>query len=155
DFVSAGLNFRIQTLIHEASHANPVIPIKDIAYSSTRLISFLLPSDSRRNTDSYVLLMRLVHSPGSMPVGPATPDTLSGMTATGTGSDTEMSQRSIAWLESWLNYGDFDTEILYSTIVASIAAGSWVTSGSNEFNIQTMHRLATAFTPDLTDPGPD
>jgi hypothetical protein len=155
DFVSAGLNFRIQTLIHESSHANPVERIDDIAYSNTRLIPFLLPADARRNTDSYVLLMRLVHSPGSMPVGPAAADTLSGMTGTGTGSDTEMSQRAIAWLESWLNYGDFDTEILYSTIAASIAAGSWVTSGTNEFNIQTMHRLATVFIPDLTDPGPD
>jgi hypothetical protein len=140
DFVSAGLDFRIQTLIHESSHANPAESIEDIAYSNTRLVPFLLPADARRNTDSYVLLMRLVHTAGSMQVGPAAPDVLSGMTGTGAGSDTEMSQRAIAWLESWLNYGDFDTEILYSTIVASIAAGSWVTTGTNEFNIQTMHR---------------
>ncbi len=154
-FVTASLPFRIQTLIHEASHANPVESIEDIAYSNTRLIPFLLPANARRNTDSYVLLIRLVHSPGSMAFGPASPDVLSGMATTGTGSDTEQSQRAVAWLESWLNYGDFDTEILYSTIHNSLVAGAWVTGGSNEFNIQTMNRLATAFAPDLTDPGAD
>ena len=155
DFVSASLDFRVEVLIHESSHANPRESIKDIAYSNTRLIPFLLPADARRNTDSYVLLMRLVHTAGSMQVGPSSPDVLTGMTATGAGSDTEISQRAIAWLESWLNYGDFDTEILYSTIVASIAAGRWVTTGPHEFNIETMHRLARIFTPDLTDPGRD
>ena len=154
-FVTASLPFRIEVLIHEASHGNPVEAVDDIAYSNTRLIPFLLPADSRRNTDSYVLLMRLVHTAGSMAVGPATPDTLSGMTGVGPGSDTEQTQRAVAWLESWLNYGDFDTETLYTTITASLAAGAWVTTGSNEFNIQTMHRLATVFTPDLTDPGAD
>jgi len=154
-YVSAGLGFRINTLIHEASHANPVERIEDVAYSNTRLIPFLLASESRRNTDSYVLLMRLVHSTGSMAVGPAAADTISGMTATGAGSDTEQTERAVAWLESWLNYGDFDTGILYQTIVRSLPGGAWVTSGSNEFNVQTMHRLATSFSPDLTDPGPD
>ncbi|HYN64028.1 MAG TPA: hypothetical protein VES36_05440, partial [Candidatus Limnocylindrales bacterium] len=154
-FVSAGLAFRINTLIHEASHANPVESIEDLAYSNTRLIPFLLATESRRNTDSYVLLMRLVHSTGSMPVGPASPDTLSGMTATGPGSDTEQTERAVAWLESWLNYGDFDTSILYATIQRSLVARAWVTTGPNEFNVQTMNRLAIAFAPDLTDPGPD
>ncbi|HUG24228.1 DUF4157 domain-containing protein [Piscinibacter sp.] len=155
DFVGAGLDFRINTLLHEAAHANPVERIKDIAYHNTRLIPFLLASDSRRNTDSYVLLMRLVHSAGSMSVGPAAADTLSGMATTGAGSDTEQTERAVAWLESWLNYGDFDTGTLYATIQRSLPGGAWVTTGSNEFNVQTMHRLATAFTPDLTDPGPD
>jgi hypothetical protein len=155
DFVTASLPFRIKTLIHEAAHANPVESIEDVAYASTRLIPFLLPADARRNTDSYVLLIRLVHSPGSMTFGPITPDVMAGMTATGAGSDTEQSQRAVAWLESWLNYGDFDTEILYSTIHNSLVAGAWITTGSNEFNIQTMNRLATAFAPDLTDPGAD
>jgi len=154
-FVSAALDFRIYTLLHEASHANPVERIKDIAYHNTRLIPFLLASDSRRNTDSYVLLMRLVHSAGSASVGPAAADTLSGMASTGAGSDTEQTERAVAWLESWLNYGDFDTGTLYATIQRSLPGGAWVTTGSNEFNVQTMHRLATAFTPDLTDPGPD
>lgn len=155
DFVSAGLDFRIETLIHEASHGNPVMSIDDIAYSNTRLVPFLLAADSVRNTDSYVLLMRLVHSAGSMTPGPAAPDVPLSMTGTGPGSDTEQAQRAIAWLESWLNYGDFDTEILYSTIANSLTAGAWVTTGANEFNIETMHRLATAFAPDFIDPGPD
>ena len=155
DFVSAGLAFRINTLIHEASHANPVESIEDLAYSNTRLIPFLLATESRRNTDSYVLLMRLVHSAGSMPVGPATADTPSGMTGTGPGSDTEQTERAVAWLESWLNYGDFDTSILYATIQSSLLAGAWVTVDTNEFNVETMHRLSIAFAPDLTDPGPD
>jgi hypothetical protein len=155
DFVSAGLAFRIDVLVHESAHANPLEAIKDIAYHNTRLIPFLLAADSRRNTDSYVLLMRLVHSAGSMSVGPATPDTLAGMKTAGAGSDTERTQRAVAWLESWLNYGDFDTGTLYQTLVESLAKRAWETSGSNEFNIRTMHRLATAFAPALTDPGPD
>jgi hypothetical protein len=77
------------------------------------------------------------------------------MTATGPGSDTDQSRRALAWLEAWLNYGDFDTEILYTTIVRSLAAGAWVTSEGNAFNLATLHRLATVFTRDLTDPGPD
>ncbi len=153
DFVTAGIDFRIKTLIHEASHGNPVMSVDDIAYSNTRLVPFLMPADAVRNTDSYVLLMRLVHAAGSMTPGPASPDTLVGMTSLGAGSDTEQSQRAIAWLESWLNYGDFDTEILYTTIANSLAAGAWV--AADEFNIETMHRLATAFAPDLRDPGPD
>lgn len=152
-FVSSGSPFRVKTLVHEAAHGNPVESIKDIAYASTRLVPFLLPADARRNTDSYVLLMRLVRSPGSMRVGPATPDTLVGMTGAGPGSDTDQANRAVAWLESWLNYGDFDTGLLYSTIVRSLDAGAWVATA--EFNIQTMNRLATAFAPDLTDPGAD
>ena len=155
DFVSAGLAFRIDLLVHESSHANPVESIDDIAYHNTRLIPFLLAADSRRNTDSYVLLMRLVHAAGSMSVGPAAPDTLSGMKSTGAGSDTEQTERAVAWLESWLNYGDFDTGTLYKTLVDSLAKRAWETSGTNEFNIETMHRLATVFAPDLTDPGVD
>jgi hypothetical protein len=155
DFVTAPADFQVNTLIHESSHANPRESIDDIAYSNTRLIPFLLAADARRNTDSYVLLMRLVHNPGSMPVGPASADTLTGMTGAGVGSDTEQTQRSVAWLESWLNYGDFDTGLVHETINASLSAGAWVTGGTNEFNIQTMHRLATAFTPELTDPGVD
>jgi hypothetical protein len=154
-FLTASLDFRIKTLLHEAAHANPLEEIKDIAYSSTRLIPFLLASDSRRNTDSYVLLMRLVHSPGSMTVGPAAPDTLSGMKSAGAGSDTEQTERAVAWLESWLNYGDFDTGLVYQNLADSLAKGAWETAGTNESKVRTMHRLALAFAPDLTDPGPD
>jgi len=156
-FVSAGRDFRVDTLIHESSHANPVQRIEDVAYANTRLIEFLLPADSRRNTDSYVLLMRLVHKAGSKSFGPDKPDVLKGMTAAGLGSDTEQTKRAVAWLESWLNYGSFDTSVLYQTIVDSLASPGkkWVTTGTNEFNIQTMNRLALAFAGDFTDPGPD
>jgi hypothetical protein len=157
DFVSAGRDFRVDTLLHEAAHGNPREPIDDIAYANTRLVPFLLPVDARRNTDSYVLLMRLVHKAGSKAFGPAAPDVLAGMTAAGAGSDTEQARRAVAWLESWLNYGDFDTGILYQSVAASLATPTkkWVTTGSHEFNIQTMNRLATAFPGEFTDPGPD
>jgi len=155
DFVTASLDFRINTLIHEAAHGTASGTIDDIAYHNTRLVPFLLAADSRRNTDSYVLLMRLVHTPGSMLVGPASADTLSGMTAVGAGSDTEQAQRAVAWLESWLNYGGFDTSILHATLDASLRAGAWVTTGTHEFNIETQHRLALAFPGDFTDPGAD
>lgn len=157
DFVSAQRDFRVDTLIHEASHGNPLLSVDDVAYSNTRLIPFLLPADAKRNTDSYVLLMRLVHKAGSKQFGPVTPDVLTGMNAVGAGSDTEQTQRAVAWLESWLNYGAFDTGILYQTIVESLSTPvkKWVTSGTNEFNVETMNRIATAFPGEFTDPGAD
>lgn len=156
-FVSAQRDFRVDTLLHESSHANPLMRIEDVAYANTRLVPFLLPADARRNTDSYVLLMRLVHTAGSKQFGPVNPDVLTGMTGAGAGSDTEQTQRAVAWLESWLNYGAFDTGILYQTIVESLSTPvkKWKTSGPNEFNIQTMNRIATAFPGEFTDPGPD
>jgi hypothetical protein len=77
------------------------------------------------------------------------------MTAAGPGSDTEKAQRAVAWLESWLNYGGFDTSILYATLDVSLKADHWVTVDTHEFNIETQHRLAQAFPGDFTDPGPD
>jgi Domain of unknown function (DUF4157) len=156
-FTSAGLDFRTELLIHEASHGNPVSAIKDVAYSTTRQVRFLLPADAVRNTDSYVLLMRLVHKAGSMVIGPAAADVITGMSAIGPNPEIEQVQRAIAWLESWLNYGDFDTSILYSTIVESLAQKppAWVVTNKQRFNVATMHRLAIAFAPDLSDPGPD
>ncbi|MDY0745288.1 DUF4157 domain-containing protein [Paucibacter sp. R3-3] len=155
DWVSAPLDFQVDILIHESSHGTPAGDIVDVAYHNTRLVPFLLPADAKRNTDSYVILMRLVHKAGSIGVGPVAADTLKGMTAVGAGSDTEQTQRAVAWLESWLNYGDFDTSVLYATLQASLLAGHWDNSGTNEFNIETQHRLALAFPGDFTDPGPD
>ena len=154
-WVGATPDFQVNILIHESSHGTPAGDIVDVAYSDTRLVPFLLPGDGKRNTDSYVILMRLVHKAGSMPFGPAAPDTLKGMTAAGAGSDTEQTQRAIAWLESWLNYGGFDTSILYGTLHKSLKAGHWETADGGAFNIETQHRLALAFPGDFTDPGID
>ncbi len=138
-----------QTLVHESAHGTTGLSADDIAYSNTRQITFLTPADAVRNTDSYVLLAFELAFPGTMTIGPATPDTLVGMTA----PEENSARRAVAWVESWLNYGDFDTEILYDTMNRSVPpAPAWDTSQPGDvFNIGTMHLIAPVF--GLTDPG--
>jgi hypothetical protein len=70
-----------------------------------------------------------------------------------TPAEESAARRSVAWAESWLNYGDFDTETLYDTIERSIPpAPAWDTSQLGDiFNRGTMHEIAPSFS--LTDPG--
>jgi hypothetical protein len=150
DFLkSADPKWQARTLIHEAAHGTPGLAAKDIAYANTRQVRFLTPADAVRNTDSYMLLAWLLAFPGSVPIGPATPDTPVGMA----GAEPDIAARAVAWLESWLNYCQFDTELLYGTVGRSVPpAAAWDTSQSGDrFNIETMHRIAPLF--GLTDPG--
>ncbi|WP_437995885.1 DUF4157 domain-containing protein [Sorangium sp. So ce185] len=150
DFLTSSDNdWRARTLIHESAHGTPGFGADDVAYANTRQIAFLSPADQLRNTDSYMLLAWLLAHPGTVPVGPAVPDTMVGMSA----ADENSARRAVAWLESWLNYGDFDTETLYSTIHRSLPpAVAWDTSQTgDEYNRENMHRLAPIF--GLTDPG--
>ena len=149
DFLnSTNLAFQSRILIHESAHGTAGLNAEDIAYSNTRQISHLTPADQERNTDSYVLLAWLLYRPGSMTIGPATADTISGMTAT----EENHTREAVAWLESWLNYGSFDTAILYDTVNRSVPpAASWASNSTDVFNIETMHLLAPVF--GLTDPG--
>ena len=151
DFLgSSDKDWQARLLIHESAHGTAGLSAEDIAYGNTRLISFLTPADQERNTDSYVLLAWLLYKPGSVAIGPATPDATPGMTA----PETVAARRAVAWVESWLNYGQFDTSILYDTASRSVPpAPAWNTSRTGDaFNIETMHLLAPIF--GLTDPGP-
>jgi hypothetical protein len=149
DFLSStSVDWQARILIHESAHGTPGLNADDIAYSNTRQISFLTPADQVRNTDSYVLLAWLIYRPGSITIGPSTADTLTGMSAT----EQTQANEAIAWLESWLNYGSFDTAILYDTVNRSVPpATTWDTESGDAFNRQTMHLLAPIF--GLTDPG--
>ena len=149
DFLnSSDKEWQARILIHESAHGTAGLSAEDIAYGQTRLISFLTPADQERNTDSYVLLAWLLYKPGSVPIGPATPDATPGMTA----AETVAARRAVAWVESWLNYGQFDTSILYDTVSRSVPpAAAWDTRSGDAFNIQTRHLLAPIF--GLTDPG--
>lgn len=146
---ASNANWQAQMLIHESAHGTPGLDADDIAYASARQIAYLLPADAVRNTDSYVLLAWLLVHPGSITIGPATPDTLVAMT----GPEQDAARRAIAWLESWLNYCDFDTAMLYGTVNRSVPpALAWDTSKPGDpFYIETMHRIAPIF--GLTDPG--
>jgi outer membrane protein OmpA-like peptidoglycan-associated protein len=150
DFLnSADQAWQSQILIHESAHGTPGLNAKDIAYGTTRQISFLTAADQVRNTDSYVLLIWLLFNPGSLTIGPAAPDAIVGMNAV----EANAAKRAVAWVESWLNYGDFDLDILYGTVNRSIPpAAAWDTSEQgDEFNRETMHLIAPIF--GLTDPG--
>lgn len=150
DFLSSGDKaWQARTLIHESAHGTPGLAAKDIAYGSTRQINFLTAADQLRNTDSYVLLVWLLFRPGSINIGPAIPDTILAMNP----GEIAATRRAVAWVESWLNYGDFDTGILYETVNRSVPpALAWDTSKLGDtFNIETMHRIAPIF--GLTDPG--
>jgi hypothetical protein len=138
-----------QTLVHESTHGTAGLSTDDVAYSNSRQITFLSPTDAVRNADSYVLLAFELAFPGNMTIGPTTPDVVVGMTA----PEENSARRAVAWVESWLNYGDFDTEILYDTMNRSVPpALAWDTSQSGDaFNRETMHLIAPVF--GLTDPG--
>jgi hypothetical protein len=145
---SPDVSWRARVLIHESAHGTAGLAARDIAYANTRLIPYLSAADAVHNTDSYVLLAWLLYSPGSIAIGPSTPDTLVGIAPAG--AEESAARRAVAFLESWLNYGDFDTGILYDTIHKALPpAPGWDPAAT--FNIETMHLIAPTF--GLTDPG--
>ena len=100
DFLSdSNVNHRAQTLIHEGSHGTAGLGTVDIAYGSERGIIALSPADALRNTDSYVLLVRNIHTPGSVTIGPAIPDKFIGGGTCPTGDPALC--RALAHLEKW------------------------------------------------------
>jgi hypothetical protein len=162
-WVGAGADFQTYVFIHEAAHGSTgPATIDDISYADSRLVRFLSPGDSVRNTDSYTLLMRRVHaarSGGVAPVvGPAAADAVSGAA---TPADEDAVRGGVAWLESWLNYGGFDTGLAYGSVHQAVTARAWPVpavpptreDGETEFNRGTLHELALAFPGQLTDPG--
>jgi hypothetical protein len=134
---------RAGTLSHEASHGTPGLVTEDKAYAHERLIEFLSLADALKNSDSYRLLVRLFDVPGSMTVGPAVPDSLTGGMNAG---DQAAARRSMAWMEKWLIWSYQEMSSLYDTIHASVAAGAW----TNGYYKATMGLAAPLF--GLTSP---
>jgi hypothetical protein len=146
DFVKAAdVNYRAHTILHEGSHGTAGIGAQDIAYQSQRGIITLTPAQALQNTDSYVLLIRNLHAPGSAHIGPAVPDTVGG--ANCPGSDLELC-RAIAFSAKWFEISEWDVSLAYGTVVASLSAGApWPDADKREI----VHRIAPWF--GLTDPG--
>jgi outer membrane protein OmpA-like peptidoglycan-associated protein len=128
---------RAGTLIHEGAHGTAGLATEDFAYAHERLITFLSPADALRNSDSYVLFVRLLRSPGSMNVGPAAPDTLAGMTA----PEETQAHEAVAWFEKWMTWSYQEIASLHATINESRTAGSW----TNGYYEATMAFVAPRF----------
>jgi hypothetical protein len=146
DFLSdANVNNRAQTLIHEGSHGTAGIGAVDIAYGRERRVTALSPAEALRNTDSYVLLVRNIHTPGSVPLGPATPDKV-----TGGGTCPTVDPpicRALAHLEKWAVTARQDVSSVYGAAGNALPPHSW-TAGADQ---GIMHDIAPLF--GLTDPG--
>ena len=110
------------TLLHEASHGTPGLVTRDKAYAHERLVEFLKLADALKNSDTYALLVRLFDVPGSMTVGPAVPDPLTGGM---TPAEQAAAREAMAWMEKWLIWSYQEMSSLYDTIQASMAAGAW------------------------------
>ncbi len=139
------------TLIHEGAHGTTGLATEDLAYETTRQIAFLTDTDAMHNTDSYVLLIRLINSPGSVSIGPAPADrdVVAGTTA----AEERTAREAVAHLERWLLLADFDTQSLYDTVNRSLPpAPAWASGPGDAFNRETMGRIAAFF--GLTNPGP-
>jgi hypothetical protein len=128
---------RAGTLIHEGAHGTAGLATDDFAYAHERMITFLPPADALRNSDSYVLFVRLLRTPGSMHVGPAVPDTMAGMTA----PEEAQARESVAWLEKWLIWAYQEVASLHATINDSRTAAAW----TNPYYRDTMGILAPRF----------
>jgi hypothetical protein len=140
------LDSRAATLIHEGAHGTAGLATVDLAYGHTRLIEALSPADSLRNTDSYVLLVRLINVPGSANIGVAGDVRAGGMTA----DEDRAASTSLAHLEKWLTQAYQDVASAYDAVNAAVAGGAW-TGTTVAYDRRTVRTLAPLF--GLTDPG--
>ena len=143
--------YNARTLVHESTHGTAGVATRDLGYDSSRLIANMTGPDALRNTDSYVLLIRLLHSPGSVTIGPsaATRDNVVGMSA----SEETASRSAIAYMESWLNYASFDSSLIYAAVHRSVSpAVQWSVERNDQlFHFPKLHEISSLF--NLTDPG--
>jgi len=149
---SQTLDRNAETLIHEGAHGTTGLATQDLAYSTERRFPFLPNAEAQRNTDSYVALARILHTPGSVSIGP--PAAGKDIVPPGTMAAGEefVTREAIAHLEKWLLIADFDTQILYDTVHRSIPpAVAWAAGHGDAFNRESMHEIASFF--GLTDPG--
>jgi hypothetical protein len=143
--------FNAEVLVHESTHGTSGVNTEDLGYGSSRLVANMTGPDALRNTDSYVLLIRLLHSPGSVTIGPdpSIRDDVVGMNAV----EESQARSAVAYMESWLNYGSFDSALMYAALNRSVPpATQWSHEGSDQTHeIPLLHQLSSLF--GLTDPG--
>ncbi len=147
NFFSRNIDSDAATLVHESAHATTGLATADLAYASERRIRFLPDSEALRNTDSYVLLVRLIANPGSVTIGPSEDDTIGGLDEI----EEQKARVALAWLEKWLRTASFDTQLLFDTINRSVPLRRWAARDGDAFNRGTMQHLAPLF--ELTEPG--
>jgi hypothetical protein len=149
EFKTVSADFRIYMILHESAHGAPAIGAEDTAYYFSRQIEALTPAFSVKNTDSYILTVRLTHSGKAMTVGPATPDKLTGMS----NPEETMAKRALAFLESWLNYCSFTSNSLYAAANRALTGGAW--PAADNWAPPLIHSLAApgVFGGDIGDPG--
>lgn len=131
-----------ETLIHEALHATTGLATDDLAYETERGITFLDSATALKNTDSYVLFIKELLTPGSvLGGGRGNRDVID---AAITGTELSDLRRVMAYLEKWVIESTAETSSLYDAIVEAIGAGTW--SGvSFSYYEDTMSFLAPLF----------
>ena len=139
------VNERAQTLIHEGSHGTAGLETDDFAYGVTRGIILLSHAKALKNTDSYVLLVRNLHTPGSVSIGPSPADTITGSGSCPTADPAAC--KALANLENWAVTANGDISDTYDAVRQALPPGSWSVSYSQ----QLLHKIAPLF--GLTDPG--
>ena len=149
EFKTESPDFRIYMILHESAHGTPAIGAEDTAYYFSRQIEALTPAFSAKNTDSYILTIRLTHAANAMTVGPPTPDKFVGMT----NPEETMAKRAIAFAESWLNYCSFTSNSLYAAANRALTGRAW--PAADNWAPPLIHNLAAAgvFAGDIGDPG--
>jgi len=138
---------RGRTIIHEALHVTPGVMSDDLAYVYTRRFRTLTDLEKRKNTDSYVTLIAVLHDPAYVVPTPAT-DTITGAASP---AETAFAQRAIDFLEQWLLLTQRYTGALYKDIDTSLSTPAHWTTATREWFHYTMHDLSPLF--GLTDPG--
>ena len=144
--LTASPDERSEKFIHEALHATPGVLTKDIAYAHTRKMLTLTDAERLKNTDSYVMLIRMLHDPTAIPTAPPK-DTVSGTSSAG---EIDFSKKAIAFLEQWLIASKFTSGDLYSEIHKALSnPAGWETS-LGWYHL-VMNDISALF--GLTDPG--
>jgi hypothetical protein len=131
------LDSRASVLIHEGSHGTTGLTTNDQAYRWQRLITHLPPALALANADSYTALAQLLANPGSITLGPTTPDTHGVMSPVEQGQVDD----AVAWVQQWLIGTNSEISSLYGVVNESRPAGAW----SNTYYQATMGLIAPLF----------
>lgn len=110
---------RALILVHEAGHGS--LDTDDLAYDTVRLIHFIQnsPSQALQNTDSFISLIRRLNGQGDPDPRHDTPS------ANMSPTELTQAQEGLAWLESWLIWGEQDAGGAYEEINTARTRGRW------------------------------
>lgn len=137
---------RSEIFIHEALHATPGVLSDDFAYAHTRKMLTMSDAEKLKNTDSYVMLIRMLHDPKAVPTAPPK-DTINGST---TAAEADFAKKAIAFLEQWLIASKFTSGDLYTEVHNALKnPASWQSPAG--WYHHAMNDLSAIF--GLTDPG--